>query len=138
MKAYQMGAIESRFADIIWAHEPLSSSQLAAYSLAELGWKKTTSYTVLRRLCDKGLFQNDHRPGFRTGHLVVAGLLCLFVCLDQLLEFVLRLDIEPAFLITHNFLHFLLVLPLQLRSAALRRPLILVRLGVYDLRLLVV
>ena len=58
MRAYQMGPIESRFADIIWAHEPLSSSQLAAYSLAELGWKKTTSYTVLRRLCDKGLFQN--------------------------------------------------------------------------------
>lgn len=60
MRAYQMGPIESRFADIIWANEPLSSSQLAAYSLAELGWKKTTSYTVLRRLCDKGLFQNEN------------------------------------------------------------------------------
>ena len=60
MRAYQMGPIESRFADIIWAHEPLFSSQLAAYSLAELGWKKTTSYTVLRRLCDKGLFQNEN------------------------------------------------------------------------------
>ena len=75
---------------------------------------------------------------FRTGYLIVAGLLRLFVCLDLFLEFVLRLDVEPAFLITHNILRFLLVLPLQLRSAALRRPLILVRLGVYDLRLLVV
>lgn len=60
MRMYQMGAVESRFADIIWRHEPLSSAQLAAYSLAELGWKKTTSYTVLRRLCDKGLFQNQN------------------------------------------------------------------------------
>ena len=60
MNPYQMGPIESRVADIIWTHEPLSSSQLAAYSLAELGWKKTTSYTVLRRLCDKGLFQNEN------------------------------------------------------------------------------
>ena len=56
----------------------------------------------------------------------------------ELFKLALRLDIEPAFLITHNFLHFLLVLPLQLRSAALRRPLVLVRPGVYDLRLLVV
>ena len=75
---------------------------------------------------------------FRPGHLIVAGLLRLFISADQLFKLALRLDLEPAFLITHNFLRFLLVLSLQLRSAALRRPLILVRLGVYDLRLLVV
>ena len=54
----QLGAIESRFADIIWENEPLSSSELAKRSEELLNWKKTTSYTVLKRLCDKGIFQN--------------------------------------------------------------------------------
>jgi len=55
----KLGAVESRFADIIWANEPLSSSQLAKYALETLGWKKTTAYTVLKRLCDRGIFQNQ-------------------------------------------------------------------------------
>ena len=54
-----MGAIESRFADIIWNNEPISSGQLAQESLRLLGWKKSTSFTVLRRLCEKGIFQNQ-------------------------------------------------------------------------------
>ena len=54
-----MGVIESRFADIIWQNEPLSSTELAKRSEEELKWKKTTSYTVLKRLCDKGIFQNN-------------------------------------------------------------------------------
>ena len=48
MAEIQLGAVEARFADIIW---------LAA---AELSWKRTTTHTVLRRLCDKGLFQNNN------------------------------------------------------------------------------
>ncbi len=59
MADLQMGAIESRFADIIWSNEPLSSSKLAMLSAEELQWKKTTSFTVLKRLCDKGIFQNN-------------------------------------------------------------------------------
>ena len=59
MADLQMGAVESRFADIIWEHEPLSSAELARRSEEELKWKKTTSYTVLKRLCDKGIFQNN-------------------------------------------------------------------------------
>jgi len=55
----QMGTVESSFADIIWAHEPISAAELSKYSEAELNWKKTTSYTVLKRLCDKGIFKND-------------------------------------------------------------------------------
>ena len=58
MADLQMGAAESRFAEIIWENEPISSSVLAKHSEEELGWKKTTSYTVLKRLCDKGIFQN--------------------------------------------------------------------------------
>lgn len=59
MAELQMGAIESRFADIIWDHEPISSGMLAKYSEEQLKWKKTTSFTVLKRLCDKGIFQNN-------------------------------------------------------------------------------
>lgn len=59
MAELQMGPIESRFADIIWTNEPISSSELAKKSEAELTWKKTTSYTVLKRLCGKGIFVNN-------------------------------------------------------------------------------
>lgn len=58
MKDMQMGAVEARFADIIWQNEPLSSAELARLCENELNWKKTTTYTVLKRLCDKGIFQN--------------------------------------------------------------------------------
>ena len=60
MAEFQLGAIESKFADIIWGGEPISTTQLAKESEALLGWKKTTSYTVLKRLCDKGIFQNNN------------------------------------------------------------------------------
>ncbi|MBQ6829535.1 MAG: BlaI/MecI/CopY family transcriptional regulator [Clostridia bacterium] len=59
MTEYQMGAIESRFADIIWENEPISSTELARQSELEFAWKKSTTYTVLKRLCEKGLFQNN-------------------------------------------------------------------------------
>lgn len=59
MSDVQMGAVESRFADIIWENEPISSSELARKSGELLSWKKTTSFTVLKRLCDKGIFQNN-------------------------------------------------------------------------------
>ena len=59
MNDYQMGAIESRFADIIWENEPISSTELSKRSEALLKWKKSTTYTVLKRLCDKGIFQNE-------------------------------------------------------------------------------
>lgn len=59
MSDYQMGVIESRFADIIWQSEPITSTELARRSEAELSWKKSTTYTVLKRLCDKGIFQNQ-------------------------------------------------------------------------------
>lgn len=59
MNNFQLGAVESRFADLIWEHEPLSSAQLVSLSLEHLQWKKSTTYTVLKRLCEKGLFQNE-------------------------------------------------------------------------------
>lgn len=59
MAEYRLGEVESVFADIIWSQEPLSSGQLAALALKRLNWKRTTTYTVLKRLCDRGLFQNQ-------------------------------------------------------------------------------
>ena len=58
MAELNMGVIEAKFADIIWENEPNSSAELASRAWDELKWKKTTAYTVLKRLCDKGIFQN--------------------------------------------------------------------------------
>lgn len=59
MAELRMGFAESRFADLIWGNEPVASGALAKLALQELNWKKTTSFTVLKRLCDRGLFEND-------------------------------------------------------------------------------
>ena len=59
MSEYKLGAVESRFADIIWQNAPLSSSLLAKLAEQELSWKKSTTYTVLKRLCDRGIFRNE-------------------------------------------------------------------------------
>lgn len=53
-----MGLVEAKFADIIWQNEPVASGELVSMSGKELGWKKSTTYTVLRRLCERGIFQN--------------------------------------------------------------------------------
>ena len=58
MKDFELGAIQERFADIVWAHEPIASGDLAKICEKELGWKRPTTYTVLRKLCEKGLLQN--------------------------------------------------------------------------------
>ena len=59
MEDMKLGAVESRFADLIWDNEPLSSRELVKKSEIELGWKKSTTYTVLKKLCDRGIFQNE-------------------------------------------------------------------------------
>ena len=63
----RMGALEARFADLIWEHEPLPSRELVKLASEALSWKATTSYTVLKRLCDRGLFQNQN--GSVTSHI---------------------------------------------------------------------
>lgn len=54
-----MGAVERRFADLIWDNEPITAAELARLADRELGWKKTTAYTALKRLCEKGIFRNE-------------------------------------------------------------------------------
>jgi len=59
MEEYKLGIVESKFADIIWTHEPLTSRELVALCRQELEWKKSTTYTVLKKLCDRGIFRNQ-------------------------------------------------------------------------------
>ena len=59
MEDLRLGIVESHFADIIWNNEPLSSGELVKICEKELEWKKSTTYTMLKRLCNRGLFQNE-------------------------------------------------------------------------------
>lgn len=59
MAEIQLGVIEARFADMIWEHEPVTSSELVKLAAEAFTWKRTTTHTVLKRLCEKGLFENN-------------------------------------------------------------------------------
>ena len=59
MSEYRLGEIEARFADMIWARVTLTSGELVKLAEKELTWKKSTTYTVLRRLCERGIFRNE-------------------------------------------------------------------------------
>ena len=54
----ELAAVQERFSDIVWANEPIASGDLVKVCEKELNWKKPTTYTVLRKLCEKGLLQN--------------------------------------------------------------------------------
>ena len=60
MSELKMGTAEARFADVIWRNEPITSGQLAKIGWADFNWKKTTSHTVLNRLCERGLFKKEN------------------------------------------------------------------------------
>ena len=58
MRDLKLGIVETRFAEIIWKHEPIASRELSEICNRELNWKRPTTYNVLRKLCEKGIFQN--------------------------------------------------------------------------------
>ena len=60
MEEVKLGYVESRFADIIWQNEPLTSGELVKLCREKLEWKKSTTYTVLKKLCERGIFQNEN------------------------------------------------------------------------------
>jgi predicted transcriptional regulator len=60
MAEYTLGKMEMRFAQIIWANAPLSTKRLVELSEQELTWKKSTTYTILRRLCDRNIFKLEN------------------------------------------------------------------------------
>ena len=59
MALIELGDVQARFADIVWANAPVPSGELVRICERELNWKKPTTYTVLRKLCEKGLFENS-------------------------------------------------------------------------------
>lgn len=59
MTDMELGVVQERFADLVWANEPVASGELVKICEKELEWKKSTTYTVLRKLCEKGLFKNE-------------------------------------------------------------------------------
>ena len=60
MADIRMGPAETQFAEIIWTNEPIASGVLSRKAEEALNWKKTTSFTVLKRLCERGIFQNQN------------------------------------------------------------------------------
>ncbi len=59
MEPYKLGEMEQRFADMIWEQAPIASGALAKLCEEAFGWKRTTSYTMLKRLCERGIFANQ-------------------------------------------------------------------------------
>ena len=59
MSDYQLGVVEAQFADLIWTRQTISSAELVKLCEEIFSWKKSTTYTVLKRLCDKGIFKNE-------------------------------------------------------------------------------
>lgn len=60
MKTIELGDVQAAFADIIWDNEPVRSGELVKICEDKFKWKKPTTYTVLRKLCEKGLFTNEN------------------------------------------------------------------------------
>lgn len=59
MGTMELGEVQLRFAELVWHYAPLPSGELVKLCQKELNWKKPTTYTVLRKLCEKGLFKNE-------------------------------------------------------------------------------
>lgn len=60
METPKIFASEYRFCLILWAHEPVKSSRLVALCEEQLGWKPTTTYTVIKRLSGRGVLKNEN------------------------------------------------------------------------------
>ena len=60
MQEYKLGVMEGRFADLIWESAPISTAELVKLCQQEFDWKRTTAYTMLKRLCERELFANEN------------------------------------------------------------------------------
>ena len=56
MEERKLGLVEGKFADLIWQHAPMTTKELVVLCEKELNWKRTTTYTVLKKLCNQGIF----------------------------------------------------------------------------------
>lgn len=59
-KSITLTEAEEKLAALIWRNAPLTSPDLVALAEREMDWKKSTTYTVLKKLCDKGVFKNEN------------------------------------------------------------------------------
>ena len=82
---FSMTNAEYRFVSIVWDHEPITSPELCKLCATQLGWKRTTTYTVLKRLCDRGLLQNN------------AALVTSLVPREQVMQYTSRTIVENRF-----------------------------------------
>lgn len=60
METFTLGTMESRFADLIWENAPVTTAELVRICGEAFDWKRTTTYTMLKRLCQRGLFQLEN------------------------------------------------------------------------------
>lgn len=60
MEEIKLGMVEAKFADLVWQRAPLTTRELVSECEKEFNWKRTTTYTVLKKLCDKGLFKTEN------------------------------------------------------------------------------
>ena len=60
MNDIKLGMVEAHFADIVWQNEPIATKTLVAICERELEWKRTTTYTVLKKLCERGIFKTEN------------------------------------------------------------------------------
>lgn len=60
MQRYKLGEMEQKFAEMIWQNEPVASGDLVRLCEKAFAWKRTTTYTMLKRLCERGIFANEN------------------------------------------------------------------------------
>ena len=60
MDELKLGMVEGRFADMVWENQPVSTKDLVKLCDKELNWKRTTTYTVLKKLCERGIFKTEN------------------------------------------------------------------------------
>lgn len=60
MDELRLGAVEAHFADLVWQNQPMTTRELIQLCEKELRWKRTTTYTVLKKLCEKGIFLTEN------------------------------------------------------------------------------
>ena len=59
MEQYRLFDAEFKFISIIWDNEPVNSTELSKICLKELGWKKSTTYNMIRKMTERGILQNE-------------------------------------------------------------------------------
>ena len=60
MAEIKLGMVEAQFADLVWENAPMTTRELVNICDEKLNWRRTTTYTVLKKLCARGIFQTEN------------------------------------------------------------------------------